>query len=105
MELLDKTKALAKTANVRILAHAFDRLRTNKILSDNLLTSMDTAELLEEYPDYHAGQTVLLLHYVDDAPVHAVWGIEKGTDEPLVLVTAYRPDAELWSNDFRKRKP
>ena len=25
-------------------------------------------------------------------PIHVVWGIPKGHDKPVVLVTAYRPD-------------
>ncbi len=105
MEFLDKIKALAKADKIHVSTHAFDRLRTNGISSDELLESMYSAELLEDYPDYHAGPTVLLLHRSTNCPLHAVWGIEKGTDEPLVLVTAYRPDPKHWSDDFRKRKP
>ncbi len=37
-------------------------------------------------------------------PVHAVWGVPKGTDYPAVLVTAYRPDPGKWTEDFLGRK-
>jgi len=32
-----------------------------------------------------------------------VWGIPKGAFSPAVLVTAYRPDADLWTADFLRR--
>jgi hypothetical protein len=37
-------------------------------------------------------------------PVHVIWGIPKGKDSPAVLVTAYRPDPERWSDDFLGRR-
>ena len=41
----------------------------------------------------------------NDKPVHVVWGIPKGESRPAVLVTAYRPDPDLWDSDFKRRKP
>jgi hypothetical protein len=37
-------------------------------------------------------------------PVHVVWAIPKYYTTPAVLVTAYRPDLTLWSDDFRERR-
>ncbi len=37
-------------------------------------------------------------------PIHVVWGIPKGHTKPAVLVTAYRPDNELWEDDYVRRK-
>ncbi len=64
------------------------------------------AEVLEDYLAYFTGSPLLLLHVIEVAKVmHAVWGIEKDTGEPAALITAYRPDTRLWSDDFRTRKP
>lgn len=61
--------------------------------------------LIEDYPDYPKGASVLVLqHDKDGQAVHAVWGIPKGRDRPAVLVTAYRPDSDRWNEDFTKRK-
>lgn len=97
---------LVALGDVRISVHAYDRLVLNGLSVSEVVTSAPTGEVLEDYPAYHAGPTVLVLQADGrGAPIHAVWGIERGTDRPAVLVTAYRPDPELWSADFRRRKP
>jgi hypothetical protein len=40
----------------------------------------------------------------DGNPIHAVWGIPRGSTSPAVLVTAYRPDPERWVDGFKRRK-
>ena len=36
--------------------------------------------------------------------IHVVWGIAKNSTTPAVAVTAYRPEADKWSDDFRTRR-
>jgi hypothetical protein len=40
----------------------------------------------------------------ENRPIHVVWGIPKGHASPAVLVTAYRPDLELWEDDYLRRR-
>ena len=101
-----KIKQLVVADKIRVSQHAFRRLGWHSIRSDDLVASIVSAVVLEDYPAYHTGPAVLVLQYdANGAPLHAVWGVEKGTDEPAVLITAYRPDPSLWSDDFRIRKP
>jgi hypothetical protein len=37
-------------------------------------------------------------------PMHVVWGIPRGHSSPAVVVTAYRPDPDRWSDDFLERR-
>jgi hypothetical protein len=57
--------------------------------------------IIEDYPADPRGHSCLLLAFTGDAqPVHVVCSPK---DEYLAVITAYRPDANQWSRDFRKR--
>lgn len=102
----DAIKRLVLEDKIRVSQHAFRRLSSLSIVSDELVTSIGAAVVLEDYPSYYSGPAVLVLQCdTKGAPLHAVWGIEKGTREPAVLITAYRPDPTRWSADFRTRTP
>ena len=37
------------------------------------------------------------------SPIHVVWGIPKGYNRPVALITAYRPDVGRWDATFTRR--
>lgn len=101
----DRIRELIRAGEVRTSEHASIEMDKDDIFFGELLESVETCELLEDYPDHKRGPCILLMH---DAPagrrVHAVWGIPIGYSTPAVLVTAYIPDPERWDNDLRKRR-
>jgi len=103
-ELEQQIKELIGAGEVRISEHGYDELADDGLNSRELVSGANGAELLEEYADYPKGPCVLFLQK-DHAgnPVHAVWGIPKGHNNPVVLVTAYRPDPDRWDSAYRKR--
>jgi len=104
-ELLGTIKELAVHGEIKISEHGYDELADDGILVRDIVAGLIEAEVLEDYPEYHKGACILVLEYdTDGHPIHAVWGIPKGKSSPAVLVTAYRPDKNRWSNDFRRRK-
>lgn len=84
--------------------HAYDRMTDGGISATEVEAGAAVGVELEDYPDFHKGPSVLVLQTDSSGkPVHVVWGLRKGTTTPAVIVTAYRPDPELWSTDFRRR--
>lgn len=105
MSTLDQIRELVRQGSVRISEHGYDELAADGILAREAIESFSSAVLVEDYPNYPKGACVLVREIVNDGRhVHVVWGIPKGKTEPAVLITAYRPDPDLWENDFLRRK-
>lgn len=100
----ERIRALIASEDWRASDHALQRLTEYVILASDLADGILESVFVEDYPDFHAGPCVLLLQADRGGPVHAVWGLESGSDRPAVLVTVYRPSSARWNDDLRTRK-
>ena len=102
---LDRVRACIAAGRVVSSTHGLGRIDKYGLLFEDLLSSVDVARLVEDYPDAVRGPTVLALHRLQDgSPVHAVWAFGADHDNVAVLVTAYVPDPTRWSADFLTRR-
>jgi hypothetical protein len=103
-ETLRRIQTLVLAGDYLISSHGFDELAEDGILPAEALAGIATAIAIEDYPDRERGPSVLTLQQDRDGRVvHVLWGIPAGQRHPAVLITAYRPDPNLWDSDFRRR--
>ncbi len=96
---------LIKNNDIKVSAHGYDELAEDGILVKEILANVKNAVVIEDYPKYPKGHCMLVLQKdLKGRPIHVVWGIPRNANSPAVLITAYRPDPKLWTNDFLRRK-
>jgi len=101
----DKVCALVQRGEVRVSDHGYDEMSDEDILARDVLAGVFDGVVVEDYPIYAKGPCVLVLQKdLNQRPIHVVWEIPKNLSSPAVVVTAYRPDPDLWSEDFTRRK-
>lgn len=102
---MERLQCLIAQGEVRISEHGYDELLNDGLTARETIAGVVEARVVEDYPNYPKGPSVLLLQEASDgSPIHVVWGIPRGHDKPAVLVTAYRPDPARWADNFMKRK-
>ena len=102
---LTRIQQLVEQGEVKISEHGYDELSDDLLGVAEILEGVRGAKTVEDYPTFGKGPSVLVLRLDRAArPVHVVWGIPKGKTAPAVLITAYRPDTDMWENDFLRRK-
>lgn len=96
---------LVQRGEIMVSEHGYEEIAADDIRVRDIVSGVAHAEVIEDYPEYRKGPCVLVLQSGRDGrPIHTVWGIPRGCSSPAVLITAYRPDPERWTDDFRRRK-
>ena len=104
-ETLRRVQTLVMSGEVEVSRHGLQELTADGILLVVAIASVSDARVVEDYPDFHKGPSVLASQRDNSGEViHVLWGIGRDTTTPAVLVTAYRPDPRQWSDDFMRRK-
>ncbi|MCD7737643.1 MAG: DUF4258 domain-containing protein [Lachnospiraceae bacterium] len=95
-------RSICSAKHIKITVHATKRLEQREILLRDIITCIQTGEIIEQYPDDYPYPSCLILgHNTGNSLMHIVIGMNE-TD--LFLITAYFPDTNKWENDFKTRK-
>jgi hypothetical protein len=104
-EFLAHIQDLVANGEVRVSDHGYDELAADDVLIHDAVRGIKDAQVVEEYPEYPKGPCVLVLERdLHGNPIHVLWGIPKGASSPAVVVTGYKPDPNLWTDDFLRRR-
>ena len=104
-ETFDKVCVLVERGEVKVSDHGYDEMSDEDILAREVLAGVSEGIVVEDYPTYAKGPVCSCCKEIwISVRSHVVWGIPKGLSSPAVVVTAYRPNPDLWSEDFTRRK-
>lgn len=101
--ILDEVREAA-TKRVLFLPHAVRQMtRPERMIGTaEVRVVVMAGELIEDYPDDPRGHSCLLLGRGEN--LRAIHVVCSPKDEYLAIITAYLPEEDKWSADFRARK-
>lgn len=88
--------------DVFITAHSAERFRQRGIRAKDVRSAVYTGEIIEQYPnDFPYPSCLILGQDMDGRYIHVVMSDEGNASR---VITAYVPDADKWSEDFKMRR-
>jgi len=102
VDILTKVREAAEM-KILFLPHAVSQMsREDRMISPvEVEKVVTTGEIIENYPEDKRGHSCLMLGWVgEDRPLHVVCSPK---EDYLAIITAYLPDAQTWTSDFRRR--
>lgn len=84
--------------------HALLRMFERQISTDDVRDTIEHGEVIKEYPDDMPYPSRLILRWLGERPLHVVAASNQADDE-TIIITAYEPDPDQWTDDFRSKEP
>ncbi len=99
---LKKIKSYYNNDNVFASEHAIERCRERGIKIKDIKSCIFNGEIIEQYPDDYPFPSCLICgQSLSDKIIHVVVS-DEGTASRII--TAYYPDPNRWSHDYKIRK-
>lgn len=89
--------------SIQFTGHAIQQMFSRKITTDEVIDCVKNGEIIKSYSDDKPYPSYLILHYINDRPLHVVAAEEKDRSK-VHIITAYIPSLDIWNKDFKKRK-
>ena len=99
-----KIRDLCKKDKIAFKKHAFTRMLERSIASDDVVNAILNGKIIKKYKQDKPLSSYLILGYAaNKKPLHILLAVDNSM-EMLWIITAYKPDRNLWSSDFKRRK-
>ncbi|MDJ0898477.1 MAG: DUF4258 domain-containing protein [Xenococcus sp. MO_188.B8] len=101
-DIVEQVKCSAQK-RILFLPHTIQQMSRPErmITTKEVAIVVATGELIEDYPDDVRGHSCLLLGYgIEDRVIHVVCSPK---EDYLAIITAYLPNENQWSSDFKRR--
>jgi len=82
--------------------HAIQRMFERDIFEIDVEDTIKSGEIIEEYYDDKPYPSCLVLGLVNDKALHVVFAKNHEEDE-IIIITAYYPDKDKWSDNYKRR--
>ena len=85
------------------MPHAIKQMsRPDRMITvDDVKKTVLSGEIIEEYPDDPRGESCLIYHEQNNRDIHVVCSPRA---EYLAIITAYLPDPNQWSSNYKVRR-
>ena len=101
-KILDLVRSAGKKKRL-YLPHAIRQMSRpdRMITTDEVRSAIENGEIIEDYPENSRGHSCLVLGKGKNGrPIHIVCSVK---DEFLAIITAYIPEPNEWSKDYKVR--
>jgi hypothetical protein len=89
--------------SIRYAQHAFGRMFERGLSPVSVNGAIENGQVIKSYPNDKPYPSALILGFDDTMPIHVVVAQDPGTGD-CIVVTPYRPDPKLWSDDCKTRR-
>lgn len=99
---IEEIQAYCKDGRVQWTVHVMQRLIKRNIARKSIKEVLQNGTIIEQYPNDYPYPSCLVSGITPTGEIlHVVCGIGENR---LWIITAYHPDASIWTDSFSKRK-
>ena len=90
--------------NLTFRIHALRQMFQRRISDVDIRELLSNGTIIENYPDDLPYPSFLVSGTVNDRPLHVVMAYNN-VDREAIVITAYEPDPDMWSDNYSRRRP
>jgi len=102
-DILEFIKSCVRRRRIHWTYHVNMRLKGRFISREVILTSVDSYEIIESYPEDKYLPSYLIYAEYEEQIIHIQMAIDKENNS-IRIVTTYKPTLDKWGNDLKTRR-